>query len=248
MAEKETHPLKVRFSDAAWYERASQTTVLLLGSGGIGSWVGFALARIGYPFMVYDFDLVEDHNLGGQLFNTSHVGMLKTEALEEVVKKFSGQDVTIYRDGKYTDKSPSNPVIIAAFDNMAARKLAFEKWEEALNEAPDEDKNEFIFIDGRLLAEDYRIYAVTSDKDRVAAYKTTLFSDDVQDNIQCTLKATTHCSMSIAGDIIGVLNNHIAGIDELKQYGAVLKEIPAQIIRSYPMFSYDISNNIECLT
>lgn len=243
---KNVHPLKVRFSDAAWYERAKNTTILLLGSGGIGSWVGFALSRIGFPFMVYDFDIVEETNLGGQLFNVSHVGKHKTEALEELCKQFSGSDVKVYRDGKYTADSPSNPIVIAAFDNMEARKLSFEKWVEFVSECTEEEQKEAIFIDGRLLAEDYRIYAVTVD--RIEAYRTTLFSDDVQEEIMCTLKATTHCSMGIAADMVSILTNHIAGIDERKLYGSPLRDVPAQIVKSIPMFTYDISNNIECLT
>lgn len=240
------NPLKVRFSEAPWFERAKNTTILLLGSGGIGSWVGFALARIGFPFMVFDMDVVEDHNLGGQLFNTTHVGKQKTVALEEVCKQFSGNDITIYRDGRYTEDSPTNPIVIAAFDNMTARKIAFENWVKEVEQMNEEEKQEALFIDGRLLAEDYRIYAVTPE--RIAAYRTTLFSDDVQENIQCTLKATTHCSMGIASDMVSLLTNHIAGVEERKTYGAPLRDVPAQIVRSIPMFSYDISNNIECLT
>ncbi len=243
---KDTHPLKVRFSDAQWYEKAKNTTILLLGSGGIGSWVGFGLARIGFPFLVHDFDYVEDHNLGGQLFTINHVNKPKTAALEEVCKLFSGNDVKIYTDGKYTEDSASNEVVIAAFDNMAARKLAFEKWAQLLNEADEKDKSKFLFLDGRLLAEDYRVYAVT--KDRVEAYRGTLFSDDVVDNIQCTLKSTTHCSMAIASEIISLLTNHIANLDAIEKYGTEVRVLPAQIVKSIHMFTHDISNDIECLT
>lgn len=244
--EKKVHPLKVRFSDAQWFDRAKDTTILLLGSGGIGSWVGFALARIGFPIMVHDFDLVEDHNLGGQLFTTQQVNKQKTVALEEVCKLFSGNEVKIYRDGKYTEDSGSNEIVIAAFDNMAARKLAFDKWVELLNEADEKDKDNFLFLDGRLLAEDYRVYAVT--KDRVEAYRKTLFTDDVVDNIQCTLKSTTHCSMAIASEIVSLLTNHVANIQTMQDYGAHLRELPAQIVKSIHMFTHEISNEIECLT
>lgn len=235
--EKIPSPFKQRFSDAPWFETLKNTYIILLGAGGIGSWVGFCLSRIGCNFTVFDMDSVEVHNLGGQLFNTNHIGKLKTESLKEVCDLFSGKENVIRTAGQYTEDSYTNSIVIAAFDNMRARKLAFDKWKEFVLDIAKESEEEAkkcLFIDGRLLAEDYQVYAVT--KDRIEDYEKTLFDDSEVEEVLCTLKATTHCSMGIASEMISVLTNHMANI----AYGAELREVPFQIVKAIPYYSYDV--------
>lgn len=229
-------PFKQRFSDAPWFDKLKDTYILLLGAGGIGSWVGFCLSRIGCNFTVFDMDSVEVHNLGGQLFNMNHVNKLKTESLKEVCSIFSGNENTIRTAGKYEEKSYTNPIVIAAFDNMAARKLAFDKWKEYVLGIHESEAKECLFIDGRLLAEDYQVYAVT--KDRIEDYEKTLFSDSEVEEVLCTLKATTHCSMGIASDMISCLTNFMANLS----YGFEAREVPFKIVKSIPLFEYHVSD------
>lgn len=234
-------PFKQRFADAPWFERLKNTYILLLGAGGIGSWVGFALSRIGCNFTVFDMDSVEVHNLGGQLFNTNHINKLKTESLKEVCNLFSGAENTIRTSGKYTEESFTNPIVIAAFDNMAARKLAFTKWKQLVLDSTEEEKKDCLFLDGRLLAEDYQVYCVTSDPNKIAEYEKTLFDDAEVEEVLCTLKATTHCSMGIASDIIGCLTNFIAN----RSYGFDARELPFRITKSISLYTYITSDKIE---
>lgn len=237
--EKEMSPFKQRFSDAPWFEKLKGTYILLLGAGGIGSWIGFALSRIGCNFTVFDMDTVESHNLGGQLFNTTHINKAKTAALQEVCYAFSGNENTIRTAGMYTEESYTNPIVIAAFDNMKARKIAFNKWKEYVLSCTEEEAKECLFIDGRLLAEDYQVYSVT--KDRIEDYEKTLFDDTEVEEVLCTLKATTHCSMGIASEMISCLTNFIANLS----YGFDAREIPFRIIKSIPMYSYELADKIE---
>lgn len=239
VVEKVHSPFKQRFSDAPWFEKLKSTYILLLGAGGIGSWVGFALSRIGCNFTVFDMDSVEAHNLGGQLFNTTHINKLKTEALKEVCYAFSGHENVIRSAGRYEEGSYTNPIVIAAFDNMAARKLAFDKWKQFVIESSEEEAKNCVFIDGRLLAEDYQVYAVT--KDKIEEYEKTLFSDSEVEEVLCTLKATTHCSMGIASEIISCLTNFIAN----RVYGFEARELPFRITKSIPLYSYVTSDKIE---
>lgn len=239
VVEKIYSPFKQRFSDASWFEKLKDTYILLLGAGGIGSWVAFCLSRIGCNFTIYDMDLVEPHNLGGQLFNVNHIGKLKTESVKEICLAFSGNENVIDIKGKYTEDDYTNNVVIAAFDNMAARKLAFDKWKEFVLSLSEEEAKDCIFIDGRLLAEDYQVYSVTVDK--ISEYEKTLFLDSEVEEVLCTLKSTTHCSMSIASEMISCLTNFMAN----RQFGIDAREVPFRIIKSIQSYTYTLSDKIE---
>ena len=78
-----------RFKEIMWYDRSKDLVVGVVGVGGIGSWLTFALARIGCKPFVFDDDILEVHNQGGQLYGTSHMGMTKVSALHKIVEDFS---------------------------------------------------------------------------------------------------------------------------------------------------------------
>ena len=74
-----------RFSSAIWYENIQKKTVILAGVGGIGSYVGFLLARMKPASMfIYDDDIVETVNMSGQLYGQSDLGRPKVSALAEI--------------------------------------------------------------------------------------------------------------------------------------------------------------------
>ena len=64
-------------------EVLKKSKVAIAGLGGLGSNIAVMLARIGvgHLFLV-DFDVVEPSNLNRQHYNTTHIGMRKTEALK----------------------------------------------------------------------------------------------------------------------------------------------------------------------
>ena len=64
---------QARFKDAPWFPVASEP-VLIGGAGGIGSWLTFFLAKIGFSPIVYDFDTIEEHNLGKSIILLTFVG------------------------------------------------------------------------------------------------------------------------------------------------------------------------------
>ena len=64
--------------------------VHIIGCGSVGSTVAENLARFGIEDMVlYDFDVVEEHNLVNQMFTKEDVGRLKTEALADYVHRIN---------------------------------------------------------------------------------------------------------------------------------------------------------------
>lgn len=64
------------------HDRIRKSSVGVMGLGGLGSMVAFALARIGVGhLLLVDFDLVDPSNLNRQNYFVDQVGLKKTEAL-----------------------------------------------------------------------------------------------------------------------------------------------------------------------
>ena len=138
-----------RFKDADWFDQEDSPHVIIGGAGGIGSWLTLLLARAGFSPIVYDFDIVEEHNIGGQLFGEAHIYETKVSAVKSIVKTFTGHEITA-NNQEVTSKTMSHCYVFSAFDNMLARKEMFESWvklAEAWVKAPTEGP-EPIFIDG----------------------------------------------------------------------------------------------------
>lgn len=197
-----------RFKGAAWFENIYKRDILVIGTGGIGSWLNVLLSRTGCNLHIFDFDVVEEHNISGQLFKINDSGTEKTEAIKNLIKEVSGEcEVETY--GKYLPDSITNDIVLSAVDNMATRRLAFTKWVENLNEV--EDRSKCIFIDGRLLAEQLQIFCIKgNDEEAINKYeKEYLFSDDVVDEEDCTYKQTSHCAAMIASHMTAFLTNFL---------------------------------------
>jgi len=62
------------------------SSATVIGLGGIGSWVALNLALTGTNKLVLiDYDRVEEHNLNRTPFTIQHIGLLKTQALSELI-------------------------------------------------------------------------------------------------------------------------------------------------------------------
>ena len=195
-----------RFKGASWFPKGDES-ILVGGCGGIGSWVTFFLARIGYLPIVYDFDVIEEHNIGGQLFRHSDIGRLKVSAISQICKDFCGIEITGF-ESKVTQQTPTHHFVISAFDNMQARKDLFEVWKRSIPDCPVTP----VFIDGRLEMEHLQIFFVTPD--RIADYEARLFDDSLIEDAPCTMKQSSHVAAMIASKIVGMLTNHLSNIYE----------------------------------
>ena len=68
------------------HRRLKKAIVGIAGLGGLGSCVATALARVGIGTLVIaDYDVVEPSNLNRQHYLIRHIGMKKTEALQEIL-------------------------------------------------------------------------------------------------------------------------------------------------------------------
>ena len=209
-----------RFKDAVWHPK-KDTHVVIGGAGGIGSWLSLLISRAGFFPIVYDYDNIEEHNMGGQLFAKHHIGLSKVEAVKKIVKDFADTDIHDMNE-RYTADTMSHNYVFSAFDNMQARKDMFEAWcknvesWQSFNDTiikgggTDTDKEIPIFIDGRLTAEQMQIFCVTPDK--IEEYKAHLFDDSEVEDAPCTLKQTSHSAAMIASHMTAFFTNHFANV------------------------------------
>jgi len=220
-----------RFKGLPWYEHLQQVNIL--GAGGIGSWVALSLARQGHKVLVQDYDRVEPHNLGGQLYSSKSIGKLKVTALTEIIRElcpetksnFSGSNANITKTNGYIGN-----ITFSCFDNMEARKIAFDRWKAIKNE----DNSVKLFIDGRLLAEEYQVLVV--DESKIEEYEKTLFLDSQIPDEDCTAKATSHCSMMIAATMTSLFNNYVTNF--YSDFPG--REVPFLTRVSLPMMTYEL--------
>ena len=210
---QQTTQIRNRFKDASWFD--STESLLVGGAGGIGTWFTFFASRAGHDIYLFDDDLVEEHNLGGQLFNKSHIGKKKVKAIQSICKEFSDHEITVV-DEKYTPLSDANHIMVGAFDNMEARKIFYDKWKAHVLSLDENMRYKCLLIDGRLEAETWQIYCVTPE--RMEAYENeALFTDaEVTTEASCTLKQTSHIAAHIGASMLNFLNNFLSNVKVMK--------------------------------
>lgn len=200
------------FRGLPWFGLAKKSYVTIGGAGGIGSWLALFLSRAGIKSTIYDFDTVENRNLGGQLYRKNSVGKTKVSALAEVVRDFT-DNAHMNTENKVLDLStPVSAQCFSAFDNMKARKDMFEVWKRKVANLPPEEAYKSIFIDGRLEAEFFQIYCVTPS--RIERYQATLFDDEELAETACSVKQTSHVAAMIGSFMTSFYTNHLTNESE----------------------------------
>ena len=202
-----------RFSSAIWYENIQKKVITLAGVGGIGSYVGFLLARMKPASMfIYDNDTVEAVNMSGQLYGQSDLGRPKVSALAEMIRNYAGYSSVFAISERFTDESEASDIMICGFDNMAARRLFFNKWVNHVQSKPEEERKNCLFIDGRLAAEEFQVLCIKGDDEyNINRYNNEfLFSDAEADETICSYKQTTFCANMIASYIVNLFVNFCA--------------------------------------
>lgn len=235
----DAHPHHVRFSDAIWYDPGYISSIFIGGAGGIGSWLSLALSRAGYRLIIADHDSIDETNMAGQFYPSKAIGTNKAAAVSQLCIEFGSVQRPL-NVGRITEETHiRSSVVMSAFDNMKARELLFNKWNEG-NIKPGLTIPPRLFVDGRMLAETGMIYFVTPETaDR---YKTQLFDDkDVQDQ-PCSMKATTHCGMHIASIMVAGLTNWISN---LKLDGDI-REVPFKLEFELPLLNWTTKTAIQC--
>lgn len=202
-----------RFSSAIWYEAIQRKTVILAGVGGIGSYVGFLLARMKpAALFIYDPDIVETVNMSGQLYSREDVGNPKVSALSGMISKYCDYNSVFAVPERFDESNGASDIMICGFDNMAARKTFFNKWLDHVRGKSEAERANCLYIDGRLAAEEFQVLCIKGDDEfNINRYeKEFLFSDIEADATVCSYKQTTFMANMIASVMVNLFVNFVA--------------------------------------
>jgi molybdopterin/thiamine biosynthesis adenylyltransferase len=193
----------------------SSTKLKIFGAGSIGSVMAVQAAKVGFKDIeVYDYDIVEEDNIGSQEFSIKHIGMKKTEAIQLLLKENYDLDISVV-DGKITEETEiipeGNCIYFCAFDSLEARLMLWNKlktfpiiWGEA---RIGRDNQRFYFVDLRDRNEKW-----------IAEYEKLLDPHGPRSELSCGEKGTYPSNAEIVGKIVRQLVNIAEGIPITTMY------------------------------
>jgi hypothetical protein len=199
-----------RFSSAIWYNEIQNEKVILAGVGGIGSYVGFLLGRLKINRLIlFDPDRVEIANMSGQFYGASHLGAYKVNALASALMDYAHFYSTYTNSIRYRPSFGTANVMICGFDNMGARKIFFNAWKQRVEALPLPDRCNLLFIDGRLAAEEFQVFAIQGNDTRaIKEYEENwLFDDSEAEETICSYKQTSFMANMIASIMVNIFVN-----------------------------------------
>lgn len=160
----------------------------IIGAGALGSWVAFFLLKMGFSNIhIYDFDIVEEHNLPNQMFMEQQIGADKVDAVMAMNSLFHEEDESRIKPyAKKIDDTNAHTlrgIVLSCVDSMAARK---EIYELAYKYGPAT-----CWIEGRLSI--YGAYLYSLDRKDQAVfekYEKTLYADTEAEVSACGISQT----------------------------------------------------------
>ena len=109
-------------------EKLGQASITLCGAGALGSLLADNLARQGLRRLtIIDFDRVEQHNAGTQLYAEADVGAKKVDLLRSHLYRSVGAEVSIF-DRRLDERTikkflRGSKLVVDTFDNATSRRL-----------------------------------------------------------------------------------------------------------------------------
>jgi hypothetical protein len=170
----------------------TQVPIQVIGVGAIGSIATYILAKMGFTnITVYDFDKVEPHNVGTQIYTLPQIGMYKVDALQQMIKRdYNIKIKTRNVKCEYIDEAE---ITILAVDSMEERKklitetVPFPNW----------------VIETRMGLELARIYTFQPSRmSQLEAYKNTLYTAEEAEPLPCGARSVAYNTYFI-GSIVG---------------------------------------------
>lgn len=183
----------------------NQINVHIVGVGSVGRRVATELASMGVANMwVYDFDHVDETNLGTQGWKFTDVGRPKVQAAKDHIysvnphcelqifeDKFKDEHIETLQNAK--SKKQVN-VVFACLDSMEGRKHLYHLTRDHCD----------LYIDTRMAAEQVRVINIVNPEFDTY-YSETLFADEEAVQERCTARSTAYAAMIVAGIAINKL-------------------------------------------
>ena len=126
---EELHKALVERHGAELQKKFDSAQVAVCGLGGLGSNIAVSLIRAGVgKLLLIDFDRVDVSNLNRQQYFCSQIGMYKTEALMQTLKKISPFCEITAKTIRLTEENippllADMPIICEAFDNAEQKAM-----------------------------------------------------------------------------------------------------------------------------
>jgi len=150
-----------------------KASVTLIGVGSVGSFLALSLSKMGIERMVlYDPDLIEEHNISNQFFRTISLGNYKVSEIQSAMLMYGlSKDIEAHQEIFDETKEISTEIVISSVDSMEARRKI---WEALRNK-------QILYIDTRMAGEYFRIYSLRADNEEsIKKYEETLIHPDVE--------------------------------------------------------------------
>lgn len=179
--------------------------VTVIGAGATGSWLVLQLAKLGIKdITVWDFDIVEEHNVPNQLFGVGHVGQPKVEALQQIIKEYTGTTIHI-KNERFVGQRLAGYVFLMV-DTMAGRKSIFEasiKMKRSVK----------LLVEPRMGLDVGRVYNVNPmDLNHIKRYEECFYTDEEAEVSACGTSMTViTTALSVSSYCARQLVNHHAG-------------------------------------
>lgn len=203
-----------RFSDAEWFTKVQEKTIILAGIGGIGSNMAIILAKLNpRAIYIFDGDYVESVNMAGQFYSYQDIGMPKTTALARTISQYTNYSSLVSLERFYNRReSIVGDIMICGFDSMRARMEYFKIWKERTLSLPESERKECLFMDGRLTATEFQIFCMTGeDTYYMETYQNEyLFNDYEAIDLPCSFKQTGYLAQMIGSFMVNLFVNFCA--------------------------------------
>lgn len=175
----------------------------IIGGGSIGSWTSLGLLKLGCKnITVYDFDNVEEQNIGPQLYSPSNIGEDKVDALKSNLIFLTDEIINTSKNriDENTKWDKPHDIYISALDTIKAREDLFNSIQG----------QEGWFVDGRMEANEIQVFVVDlKDTKTIEKYRKTLFKEESAEPIACSMRSVVYNCLFISGLITDIIA-HIA--------------------------------------
>lgn len=191
--------------------------VHVIGCGAVGSHVCEYLTRMGFlDIHIWDFDIVEGHNIANQRFNEIHIGQLKVDACMSIIKLINGSEnckVTRHPEG-LLEPYTLDGIVIMCVDNIDLRK--------EIVKANQFNQNVDCILDFRMRLTDAQHYMAVTMGERANLLKTMDFTQE--EAVAATPKSACGMELSVVYTVQAIVSFGIANLVNLLR-GAEIKHV-----------------------